>query len=357
MSSSRGQLRSSTAAAGTFTTTATTTAAMAAPSYASRRPESATPRVDSGLRSSCGGGLYASGGALSSSMSASGLGGGGGGGGGTVLGGVDRTLSVKQMREMVEELYASKAKHDAKTMEAKLPRETMEQHLYTHLNTKYGLKSLILECANQRGAAAPCTACTRAWDCMHAASIASIASRRRPFLWQVCERVPRRRPPLLARGQRRRRLRLHSAQRGGRGVPLRAEAAQAGACTPPSREPRRVLVPLPSPSRHPPLPLLSLTPPATCVYPLPELTQTVAELLRVYLKGKQPLKTDAAISELLQVIIPPPPTPPASSLLLPPLLSPHRPPPAPLTLRVPCDAAISNRRYCCACCRSGWAAS
>jgi hypothetical protein len=42
-------------------------------------------------------------------------------------------------------LYASKAKFDAVCAEARLPRETMEQHLYTFLNQRYGLKSLIVD--------------------------------------------------------------------------------------------------------------------------------------------------------------------------------------------------------------------
>ena len=32
-------------------------------------------------------------------------------------------------------------------MEANLPRETMEQHMYSYMNQKYGLKSLIIEWA------------------------------------------------------------------------------------------------------------------------------------------------------------------------------------------------------------------
>lgn len=32
-------------------------------------------------------------------------------------------------------------------LESNLPRETMEQHMYTYLNQKYGLKSLIVEWA------------------------------------------------------------------------------------------------------------------------------------------------------------------------------------------------------------------
>jgi len=48
---------------------------------------------------------------------------------------------------MINELYTSKTKYDKKHLEANLPRETMEQHMYTYLNQKYGLKSLIIEWA------------------------------------------------------------------------------------------------------------------------------------------------------------------------------------------------------------------
>merc|ERR1712166_1650290 len=59
-----------------------------------------------------------------------------------------RELSNKQLLTFIEELYESKVKFDTKCREARLPRETMEQHLYTYLNQKYGLKSLIIEWAS-----------------------------------------------------------------------------------------------------------------------------------------------------------------------------------------------------------------
>jgi len=59
-----------------------------------------------------------------------------------------RELSQRQLNDFINELYASKEKFDIKCREAKLPRETMEQHLYTYLNQKYGLKSLIIEWAS-----------------------------------------------------------------------------------------------------------------------------------------------------------------------------------------------------------------
>ena len=51
-----------------------------------------------------------------------------------------RVLSLKQLKDVIEEIYASKAKFDQKCKETQLPRETMEQHMYSFLNKKYGLK-------------------------------------------------------------------------------------------------------------------------------------------------------------------------------------------------------------------------
>ena len=63
-----------------------------------------------------------------------------------------RALSLKQLKDAIEEIYASKVKFDQKCKEGQLPRETMEQHMYSFLNKKYGLKvsarqSLMLEWA------------------------------------------------------------------------------------------------------------------------------------------------------------------------------------------------------------------
>ncbi len=58
-----------------------------------------------------------------------------------------RVLTVKMMKDMINEIYSSKEEYDKKCIEAKLPKETMEQHMYTYLNQKYGLKTLIVEWA------------------------------------------------------------------------------------------------------------------------------------------------------------------------------------------------------------------
>ena len=44
-------------------------------------------------------------------------------------------------------MYAQKQKFDEKCAESRLPRETMEQYMYTYLNQRYGLKNLIIEWA------------------------------------------------------------------------------------------------------------------------------------------------------------------------------------------------------------------
>ncbi|CAG9322690.1 unnamed protein product [Blepharisma stoltei] len=63
------------------------------------------------------------------------------------LGG-SRILTLRQLKDTILEIYASKAKFDQKCLDTKQPRETMEQHMYTFLNQKYGLKSLIIEWAS-----------------------------------------------------------------------------------------------------------------------------------------------------------------------------------------------------------------
>ena len=51
------------------------------------------------------------------------------------------------MKDTIEEIYASKVKFDKKNMKNKLPKETMNQYLFTFLNQRYGLKNLTIEAA------------------------------------------------------------------------------------------------------------------------------------------------------------------------------------------------------------------
>ncbi|EKF31050.1 hypothetical protein MOQ_005121 [Trypanosoma cruzi marinkellei] len=58
-----------------------------------------------------------------------------------------KVLTLKQLKQAIEDIYASKSKYDIKCSESHLPRETMEQHMYTYLNQRYGLKHIILDWA------------------------------------------------------------------------------------------------------------------------------------------------------------------------------------------------------------------
>ena len=58
-----------------------------------------------------------------------------------------KTISIKSMLDLIQEIYLSKVNYDKKCYDNKLPRETLEQHMYTYFYTKYGLKSLVIEYA------------------------------------------------------------------------------------------------------------------------------------------------------------------------------------------------------------------
>ncbi|MCQ2816735.1 MAG: EF-hand domain-containing protein [archaeon] len=58
-----------------------------------------------------------------------------------------KVISKKALLEIINDIYKSKETQDRKNSENKLPRETMEQHMYNYLNHKYGLKRLIIEWA------------------------------------------------------------------------------------------------------------------------------------------------------------------------------------------------------------------
>jgi hypothetical protein len=59
-----------------------------------------------------------------------------------------KDLSLKQLKEFIEEIYSSKEKFDLKCTEAHQPKETMQEYMYSYLNQKYGLKSLIADWIN-----------------------------------------------------------------------------------------------------------------------------------------------------------------------------------------------------------------
>lgn len=58
-----------------------------------------------------------------------------------------RNLSLKQLKDIINDIYNQKVKHDQKCEEEQKSRETMEQFMYTYLNQRYGLKNLIIEWA------------------------------------------------------------------------------------------------------------------------------------------------------------------------------------------------------------------
>lgn len=58
-----------------------------------------------------------------------------------------RNLSLKELKEIIQDIYGQKVKHDKKCMETKQPKETMAQFLHTYLNFTYGLKNLMQEWA------------------------------------------------------------------------------------------------------------------------------------------------------------------------------------------------------------------
>ena len=58
-----------------------------------------------------------------------------------------KVISKKQLLEIINEIYKSKELSDKKNTLNQLPKETMEQHMYNYLKSKYGLKNLIIEWA------------------------------------------------------------------------------------------------------------------------------------------------------------------------------------------------------------------
>ena len=56
-------------------------------------------------------------------------------------------ISLKTLKDLINEIYISKESYDIKCEQYKIPKETLEEHMYTFLNKKYGLKNLIIEWA------------------------------------------------------------------------------------------------------------------------------------------------------------------------------------------------------------------
>ena len=59
----------------------------------------------------------------------------------------NRVFTLKMMKEIISNIYISKAAFDKKCVINKQPKQTMEEYMYTHLNQKYGLKNMVIEWA------------------------------------------------------------------------------------------------------------------------------------------------------------------------------------------------------------------
>lgn len=59
-----------------------------------------------------------------------------------------KVLSLRQLLELIENIYTSKQKYDEQCASHGLPSETMEHHMYTFLNQRYGLREIILDYAS-----------------------------------------------------------------------------------------------------------------------------------------------------------------------------------------------------------------
>lgn len=57
-------------------------------------------------------------------------------------------MTHPQLLELIKDIMKSKKEHDRRNSKSGIPRETMEQFLYTYLTNKYGLKNLVIEWAS-----------------------------------------------------------------------------------------------------------------------------------------------------------------------------------------------------------------
>lgn len=67
----------------------------------------------------------------------------------TVIGPISRRdISIRQLLEIINDIYNSKLENDKKLTNNRQQKLTMEQFLYHYLNNKYGLKNLVIEYAS-----------------------------------------------------------------------------------------------------------------------------------------------------------------------------------------------------------------
>ena len=55
-----------------------------------------------------------------------------------------KALTPNQLRDTISDIMHSKIEFDSKNAASRLPRETLEQYLYTYLTKKYGLKNIVV---------------------------------------------------------------------------------------------------------------------------------------------------------------------------------------------------------------------
>jgi len=59
-----------------------------------------------------------------------------------------KEFTLKQMKDLISDIYTQKVKYDNKCLETKQAKETLEQYMYTYLNQLYGIKTIIEEYAS-----------------------------------------------------------------------------------------------------------------------------------------------------------------------------------------------------------------
>ena len=59
--------------------------------------------------------------------------------------GQSRVLTLQALRDFIDELFASKQKADTKCAQSRMPRETLEHFLFTFLNHRFGLRSIVAD--------------------------------------------------------------------------------------------------------------------------------------------------------------------------------------------------------------------
>ncbi|KAG9391616.1 EF-hand calcium-binding domain [Carpediemonas membranifera] len=119
-----------------FSATAGSTSSPGAGSYASGQPG----RFPSGLRTQAGpasGSHTPSRGQKEAGHVAS----------GTNEPGQVKELTLRQTKDLISEIYESKKRYDSRVSTGGVPPETMEQHVNTYLNHRYGLRQLVLDWA------------------------------------------------------------------------------------------------------------------------------------------------------------------------------------------------------------------